>query len=254
MKEILNIAEMAAREAGALLKDNFGKNIVVQQKKDMSLVTDIDKKSEAIIVEIIHSHWPDHSIIGEESGGSFDHSSDFTWVIDPIDGTHNFIRGMKLFGVSIGILKKKEFVGGVIYLPCDDVLYAAEYGAGAFKNGNRIRVSEYAKPEECTLVYDSGFKQLVDEKTRALAAVAPEMFNVRMFGASVRNLTYLAEGIADVVIEFDDNLWDYAAGVVIVTEAGGKVTNHNGGKLHPDDRKYVASNGFVHDAMLKLLP
>jgi myo-inositol-1(or 4)-monophosphatase len=252
MKEIMTIAEKAAREAGALLLDNFGKKLTIEKKADKSLVTDIDKKSEMLIKDIIHATYPDHNILGEESGLE-QNGGEYTWVLDPIDGTHNFIRGIEMFGVSIGVIRKEEFFAGVIYLPCEDSLYAAERGCGTFKNEKKISVSNYSTPDQCTLVFDSGFKNEATKKIDAFKTIAPEMFNVRMFGASVRNLTYVADGIADALMEFDDNLWDYAAGVMLVMEAGGKVTDYNGNPLKPGGREYLASNGVVHESILKLL-
>jgi myo-inositol-1(or 4)-monophosphatase len=252
MKDLLLIAERAAREAGALLSDNFGKLLSIERKADQSLVTDIDKKAEKIVADIICSVWPGHTIIGEESGRS---SSDgeYTWVIDPIDGTHNYIRGMKNFGVSIGILRGCEFIAGVIYLPCEDALYKAELGSGCFRNNERIHVTKFANVSECTLLFDSGFKIGYAQKLEVLEKIAPQMFNVRMFGASVRNLTYIAEGVADVLLEFDDKLWDFAAGITLVKEAGGMVTDFEGNALTPNSCSYIASNGFVHESVQKMI-
>ncbi len=252
MKELLTVAEEAAREAGILLSENFKKNNKIERKADKSLVTDIDKRAEAMIAGIIKSNWPDHNIVGEESGMS-QNGGDFTWVIDPIDGTHNFIRGMELFGISIGILKGQEFVGGVIYIPCEDALYSAELGSGAYKNNSRISVSSITSPDECTLLFDSGFKSGAERKIEIFQEIAPKVFNVRMFGASIRNLTYIAEGIADVLLELDDNIWDYAAGVVILKEAGGRVTDLDGNALTPQSRSYIASNSYVHESIKKMI-
>jgi len=249
---LLKVAEKAARDAGALLMENFRKIYTIERKADQSLVTDIDKRSEKLIIDRIVSAWPSHTIIGEESGKT-DTNGEYCWVIDPIDGTHNYIRGMKNFGVSIGILRRKEFVAGVIYLPCDDILYCAEKGAGAFINGLPLKVSNVDNPAECTLLFDSGFKTGYNEKIDVFKKVAPQMFNVRIFGASVRNLTYVADGVADVLLEFDDNLWDYAAGITIVTEAGGKVTDLDGKELTPESRNYIASNKAVHESMLQMV-
>lgn len=250
MKNILTVAESAAREAGALLMQHFGKTYDIEQKADQSLVTSIDKMSEKLITERILDAFPSHSIIGEESGATQPHG-EFTWVIDPIDGTHNYIRGMVNFGISIGVLRKDEFVAGVIFLPVEDSIYIAEKGAGAYKNSERLRVSEYKDLSDCTLLFDSGFKYGYNEKIDVFRGIAPLMFNVRMFGASVRNLTYIADGIGDVLLEFDDKLWDYSAGITIVSEAGGKVTDFQGNRLTPESHQYIASNGAVHELMLQ---
>jgi myo-inositol-1(or 4)-monophosphatase len=251
MKDIMRIAVDAAMEAGELLRQHFGKALDVEKKIDHSLVTNIDKASENIIVSKITSAFSGHGIIGEESGCI--NSGEYTWVIDPIDGTHNYIRGMELFGVSIGVLRKNEFVAGVIYLPSDNTLYSAEIGSGAYKNDVQIHVSKVKKMVDSTLIFDSGFKNGYEEKIETIRKIAPEMFNVRMFGASVRNLTYLAEGKAELVIEFDDKPWDYAAGVTIVKEAGGMVTDHLGNDFKVFGSQYIASNGFIHNEVIKAL-
>ena len=232
MKELLSVAIDAAKEAGNILLEGFGKQIQTEKKADRSIVTEIDKKSEKIITGFLHSNFPSHKIIGEESGTSFSGDNDgYCWVIDPLDGTHNYIRGISLFGVSIGLLYGQEFAAGVIYLPCEDILYVSERGSGSFKNNTRIKVSSVNSLQECTLAYDSGFKANAQQKLKLLQKIAPGVFNVRILGASVRNLTYLAEGKVDMVIEFDDKLWDYSAGISLVLEAGGKVSGHDGSQF-----------------------
>lgn len=252
MSEFLSVAIDAAREAGALLFENFGKVDAVERKKDKSLVTKFDKESERLIRDKILSKFPDHGIIGEESGEHLG-SSEYTWVIDPLDGTHNYVRGIPMFGVSIGLVYKKEFAAGVVFLPIDGELYTAEHGGGAFKNGNRISVSPCRTLEECTLLYDSSMKTDAEEKIAFFGKIAPLVFNLRIFGTSVRNLTYLAEGKIDLAVEFDDKLWDFAACASIVLEAGGSMTDHDGQMITPECRRYVASNGSIHNLVMELL-
>jgi myo-inositol-1(or 4)-monophosphatase len=252
VENIVKIGECAVREAGALLLENFGKSYSIEKKADQSLVTEIDKKAESIVASHIRSTFPHHRIIGEETGSNIE-SDEYLWVIDPIDGTHNFIRGMKHFGVSLGIIRGSEFVAGIIFLPAENKMYVAEKGSGTFCNGKRCTVSNVMQTSDATLLFDSGFRVKDEQKIEIFRTIAPKMFNVRMFGASVINLTYVAEGIGDVLIECDDNLWDYAAGITIVAEAGGLVTDFRGNPLTMSSRSYVASNGLLNSHILKML-
>jgi myo-inositol-1(or 4)-monophosphatase len=255
MKELIDTAIKAAKEAGALLNEYYGKIIKTEKKADRSLVTVVDKESELLIIKQLRSAFPHHQIIGEESGltNVSDRGDAFTWVIDPLDGTHNFVRGISMFGVSIGLIRGSEFLAGIIYLPCTNDLYVSEKGSGAYKNDTKIIVSTEESLRESTVAYDSGFKAEYLEKLSMLQKIAPEVFNVRIFGASVRNLTYLAEGKVDVILEFDDKIWDCAAGVSMVLEAGGLITDHKGNRFTPNDRSYLATNGKLHSQMLELL-
>ncbi len=251
MKEFLTVGINAAREAGGFLMENFGRISTIERKSDQTLVTNLDRESERIITSALRSSWPDHGIIGEEGGSrAAKEENGYVWVIDPLDGTHNFIKGIGMFGVSIGLIKGKEFIAGVIYLPSDGDLYYAEKGSGAFKNDKRISVSSVKDLKDCTISYDSGMKAGAGRKLEVLKNLAPEVLNVRIFGASVRNLTYLAEGIVDAVIEFDDKIWDYCAGATIIQEAKGKITDHSGMPFTPENNCYIASNGYVHESLL----
>ncbi|HEX3019911.1 MAG TPA: inositol monophosphatase family protein [Chitinispirillaceae bacterium] len=254
MKEFVSVAVEAAREAGALLFDNFGKAVEMEHKADKSIVTVLDKQCQKIIIDKLHSSFFSHQFIAEENGMHLEKvPMEYTWVIDPLDGTHNYIRGIPFYGVSIGLLRGNEFLAGVIYLPHEDALYVSEKGCGAFKNDQRLHISKVTEIMDCTLAFDSGFRNSVEVKISTLKKIAPRFFNTRIFGASVRNLTYLAEGIVDAVIEFDDNMWDFAAGISLVMEAGGVVSDHSGSAFIPESRNYLASNRNVHFQILELL-
>jgi myo-inositol-1(or 4)-monophosphatase len=246
MSTLLDTGIDAARAAGALLR---GKSFVVssiREKDDRSFATDLDMQAEAAIRSIIQSRFPSHGILGEE-GGQSGAGAEYTWIIDPLDGTHNYIRKIPLYGVSIGIMRGHEFVAGVLYIPENDRMYSAEAGGGAFCNGKRINVAQEPSIERCTLAYDSCIRADPERKLRALDACARNVFNVRMFGSSVINLSGIAEGSIDIVVEFDDEPWDFAAGVCIVREAGGKVSDLTGAPLVYGVRGYVASNSAVHE-------
>ena len=252
MKNIIDIGVKAAQEAGNFLLTNKDKINTITLKKDNSLVTDIDKRTEEIIVDIIRSDFPGHGIIGEE-GEKSNASVEYLWIIDPIDGTHNFIRGIPLYGVSIGVVRGDQFIAGIIYMPEDDTMYTSEKGSGAFKNGTPITVSDRKDIGTCTLSFDSSIRYNPDLKPKVLTALGKKVFNVRMFGASTTLLTLLAEGKIDISVEFNDKPWDFAAGASLILEAGGKFTDFRGKPATYKTKGYIASNGLVHDEVCNVL-
>ena len=248
MRNIMTVAIEAAREAGGFLRANHRTALTVETKEDNSLVTNVDREAERLIVSRIEAAFPSHDIIGEERERTA-RGSDHVWIIDPMDGTHNYIRGMGTYGVSIGVRRGNSFVAGAIFIPESGEMYAAEEGGGAFRNEKRIQVSSRSDLSTCSMAFDSELRMETGRKVRVLEELCPRIFNVRLIGSSARTLTYIAEGILDGVIEFSDKLWDFAAGVVIVREAGGKMTSFSGASLTVDDTAYVASNGRVHDSL-----
>ena len=247
----MTVAVEAAREAGAFLHANHRSALTVETKTDESLVTNVDREAERLIISRIQAMFPDHDIIAEERGHA-SRGSDHCWIIDPLDGTHNYIRGMTTYGVSIGVRKGRSFIAGVIVMPETDETYTAEQGAGAFRNGRRIHVSHRSDLSACTVAFDSELRVETARKLHVLGELCPSIFNIRMSGSAARNLTYVAEGVVDGVVEFSDKLWDFAAGVVIVTEAGGRMTGLDGAPLTDRDAAYVASNGIIHDSLLRI--
>jgi fructose-1,6-bisphosphatase/inositol monophosphatase family enzyme len=236
-----------------MLFENEGCKRDISVKKDRSLVTDLDSKAEKIITSMIRNTFPAHGVLGEE-GGESQTGSDYLWIIDPIDGTHNYIRGIPLYGVSIGVVYKEEFIAGVIYLPHDDLLYASEKGSGTFKNGRRVYVSKINDINACTLSYDSCLRDDREGiRSKGLGHFGLTVFNVRMFGSSVIALTCLAEGKLDIVVEFDDKAWDFAAGASLVMEAGGAFTDFHGNTATYKTSGYTGTNGLVHERVLKEL-
>ena len=246
MKDIIDVGIKAAREAGEFLLKNADNQKKIIEKDDWTFVTDIDPKAEKIVVDIIQSAFPGHGILCEEESVPVS-DGEYLWIIDPLDGTHNYIRGIPLYGVSIGIVYKEDIIGGIIYLPVEDALYVSEKGNGAYKNEKRIHVSDRKDIGICTLSYDSSIRFNPVLKPKVLTALGKKVFNVRMFGASTTLLTLLAEGKLDISVEFDDKPWDFAAGLSLVTEAGGKFTDFSGTPATYTTKGYVASNGLVHD-------
>ena len=252
MKDIIDIGIKAAREAGVFLLKNADKQKEIIEKDDWTFVTDIDPQAERIIVDIIQSSFPGHGILCEEKSVTKS-SGEYLWIIDPLDGTHNYIRGIPLYGVSIGIVYKEDIVAGIIYMPVENALYVSEKGNGAYKNEKHIHVSDRKEIGLCTLSYDSSIRYDPVLKPKILAELGKKVFNVRMFGASTSLLTLLAEGKLDISVEFDDEAWDFAAGLSLVTEAGGKFTDFYGTPATYKTERYIASNGLVHDEVCEVI-
>jgi len=252
MKDIVNVAIDSARIAGDFLIDNFGKISQIEKKGDRNFATNLDREAEVMIIEKIKDKFPEHGIVAEESGKQ-NLTSDYTWIIDPLDGTHNFMRNIDIFGVSIGIVYKNEFVCGVIYMPKDKHMYVGQKGNGAYRNDKKISVSSNSNLKDCSISFDSSIRYSPDNMLRTLGALAKEVFNVRMFGSSARVLSYIADGTLDFAVEFHDRPWDFAGGVSIIEEAGGKLTTLGGDKLKADTIGYIASNNVTHTAIEQIV-
>jgi myo-inositol-1(or 4)-monophosphatase len=252
MNDIFDVAVEAAKAAGKFLLANFGKVSQIECKGDRNFATNLDREAEKMIIDKVKEKFPDHGIIAEESGSS-GVDKDYLWIIDPLDGTHNFMRDINIFGVSIGILYKQEFVAGVIYMPQDDELYTGEKGCGAYKNGKRIYVSSNDTLKECSISFDSSIRYSPDIMLKVLGDLASKVFNVRMFGSSARALAYVAEGRLDFSVEFHDRPWDFAGGVSIIEEAGGKLVDLRGCALTYKTIGYIASNAKVYDKVREIV-
>jgi myo-inositol-1(or 4)-monophosphatase len=239
-----------AREAGALLMDYFHQHVKVEYKGEADLVTVADRKSEALIRDRLRQRWPTHDILGEE-GGLQDTGSDYRWYVDPLDGTTNFAHGFPVFCVSMGLEYKGKRIAGVVYDPTRDELFAAEQGSGAYLNRQRIHVSETANLAECLVA--TGFPSHKRHKNPNIFfyhQITLHTHGVRRAGSAALDLCCVASGRFDGFWEFNLNPWDTAAGVLMVQEAGGKVTDFKGGPFQLDSRETLASNGLVHPALL----
>ena len=247
----LEFAKILAKGSGKIILDDFKKERKFRRKEDGSLVTETDLKSEKFIIERIRKKYPDHGILAEESGNSKS-ESEYMWIIDPLDGTHNFIYGLPLFGVSIALARKEEVIAGVIYLPVPGELYYAERGKGAFLNGKRIHVS-MRNEKEALVLNDSCFAGKKEKNIASLGKLADIFGHIRMFGSAVINFTPIASGTADVYVERTIKPWDLAAGCLLVEEAGGKVTEISGKPWNIWSKDFIASNGKFHDRMTEIL-
>lgn len=251
---MLDFAVRVAQDAGHLLRDRLGTKFHVGLKGDINIVTDVDLESERLIREAVASHYPRHQVLGEE-GGLGDGSSDYRWVVDPLDGTTNFAHGFPVFAVSIALEYKGETILGVVYDPMRDELFVAERGGGATLNRRPIRVSPTAELTRSLLStgfpYDirtSSLNNLNHWKNFAMNAQA-----LRRIGAAALDLCYVACGRFDGFWELNLSPWDSAAGALIVQEAGGLVTDFVGGPFSNYRPELLASNGLIHEAMIGVL-
>jgi myo-inositol-1(or 4)-monophosphatase len=253
-KMINNVIEIS-RIAGSIIRDGFGKQIEVGFKTgDNNLVTEIDLASEKAIINYINKHFPDHNILSEESGTD-DKKGDYTWVIDPLDGTTNFAHGLPIFSVSIGVVKGNEIICGAVYDVMHDVLYSAVKGEGAYRNGKRISVNKNSNLKTAFLV--TGFPYNVNENPdhifERFIRFLTHSRAVRRLGSAAIDFCYVAEGIFDGFWEVFLNPWDICAGKLICEEAGGRVTDFMGNKSDIYERRVLASNGMIHDEMVRVM-
>lgn len=253
---MLQFAIEAARDAGHLLLEKFGRITTVTKKGDINLVTEADLASEALIIERIKSHHPKHAILAEESGDAVvvDGSNTWKWIIDPLDGTTNYAHGYPCFSVTLALEHDSEVVVGVTFDPTRNELFAAEKGSGATLNGKPIRASSTERLSEsliCTgFPYD--FKRK-DDFARHLTEFLLSSRGVRRDGSAAIDLAYVACGRYDGFWEEGLNPWDMAAGKLLIEEAGGWVTDYRGDPFNIYKPPVVASNGRIHNEMLAIL-
>jgi len=247
--------EIAARIAGSIIREGFGSRIEIEYKTNISnLVTNIDLKAEEAIINYILNNFPTHSILSEESGKSLK-DEEFLWVVDPLDGTTNFAHGLPIFSVSIGLMNRGEIIAGVIYDVMRNVLYTAELNKGAFANGRKLSVNENDDIRKSLLV--TGFPYNVDENPdnviEKFSKVIKSSRAVRRLGSAAIDMCYVAEGVFDGFWEVSLNPWDMCAGVLLIEEAGGRVTDEYGSRIDIFEKQIVATNGKIHNSLLNLL-
>jgi len=250
MDEVLTVAIDAAKAAGEIALRYFRTNLTVETKADRTPVTKADRECEAVVTEILSARFLEHGFLGEELGER-PGAVNARWIIDPIDGTKNFIRGIPFWAVLIGLEERGEITTGVIFNPVTGALLTARVGEGAFANGERIRVSDCARLADATLLHSSlnllradgcweGFVRLVD-------GTAPS----RGFG-DYYGYDMVAQGKAELYVEVDLKPWDIAPVKIVVEEAGGRLTDF-GGRPTIYDGRVLATNGRLHDEALALL-
>jgi myo-inositol-1(or 4)-monophosphatase len=252
---MLNFATETAREAGQILLEKFGRKINVYKKGDINLVTEADLASEKLIIERINSHYPKHAVLAEESGAAvLNGESVWKWIIDPLDGTTNYAHGYPCFCVTLALEHNGEIVLGVTFDPTRDELFAAEKGRGATLNGRRISVSETESLSEALVV--TGFPYDARERdnfARHFNDFTLKSRGIRRDGSAAIDMAYVACGRFDGFWEEGLHPWDVAAGVLLIEEAGGRVSYYDDSKFSIYTPPICASNGAIHPEMLEIL-
>jgi myo-inositol-1(or 4)-monophosphatase len=252
MPNYLSTAVGIAREAGALLAELFTQPMEISYKRRSDLVTVADQRSEALIVERLRHHFPDHAIVAEEGSGHRA-PSDYCWYVDPLDGTTNFAHGFPVFSVTLGLVYRGEVIAGVVYDPTREELFTGERGAGAYLNDRRLQVSRTEKLGECLVA--TGFPPFAtnhDLNIQFYFRFTELSHGIRRAGSAALDLCSVAAGRFDAFWELKLNPWDKAAGSLLVTEAGGRVSDIQGRPFNLLGDDVFASNGLVHDQMLEV--
>jgi myo-inositol-1(or 4)-monophosphatase len=255
---LLNFAVQMARDAGRILIDRQGRSLQVSSKGDINLVTEADLAAEEFIIERIRSYYPRHAILAEESGASngaeTGAAGEWKWIIDPLDGTTNYAHGYPCFCVSIAVERAGKIEIGVVYDPGRNEMFAAERGQGATLNERAIRVSDVDDLNSAMLC--TGFSYDVRERpdfARHFTSFTMRAQAVRRDGSAAIDLAYVACGRFDGFWEDGLNPWDTAAGLLLIEEAGGQVTDYKGAALNIYTPEVLASNSLVHEAMMGVL-
>lgn len=250
MSSPLEIAIAAARAAGAVILPYFRTPLLVETKADQSPVTAADRAAEQAIIAILQQHYPDHGILGEEFGAR-PGKVNARWIIDPIDGTQNFIRGIPYFATLIALEEDGDITAGVMHAPaCNELFYAAR-GEGAFANGERLAVSNLQTLEQATFLHTSLGLFLHDGYWQALTRLTQATRRQRGFGDYFAH-TFVFRGQAEVMLELDVKPWDLAPLKILAEEAGGRFSDFTGAPSIYSGNA-VVSNGHVHEAVLALL-
>ena len=255
MQDKLQTARRAAEAGGRVIARAFGQGVEVRSKAVSDLVTDADLESERTIAEVIREDFPGHAVLGEETYRD-DASADDLWVVDPLDGTTNFAHGIPHFAVSIGYYRKGEPVAGVIFNPITEDWYWAIRGEGAFANGQRVNVSSAASLNQVLVgvgfYYDRG--QMMEATLAAIRDLfRQDIHGIRRFGTASLDLVQVGTGRYGAFFEYELSPWDFGAGRLFVEEAGGRVTTCAGESLPLAKTSILASNGLLHEAVLKIV-
>jgi len=254
MEEYLDVAKEIALKAGRLIKEMSKEIHSITLKGEIDLVTEVDVKSETLIVDALKSRFPDHGILAEEAGGT-QAGADYLWIIDPLDGTTNYAHSFPVYAVSIALEYKGEVIVGVIYDPNLDELFTAEKGKGAFLNNELIRVSEIDDLDKSLLA--TGFPYYYRKDPERIIKYFTDFSlraqGVRRAGAATIDLVSLASGRFDGYWELGLKPWDMAAGGLIATEAGARITRLDGSKFDIRVPEILATNGLIHEQMLEII-
>lgn len=246
-----------AREAGALINEVGERRLRADRKTfelkgEFDLVTEADKASEALIVERLHALYPSHTVVAEEGGGN-KAPSEYRWYVDPLDGTTNFAHGFPVYNVTLALEYQDRVIAGVVFDPTRGEMFAAERGSGAFLNGDRIHVSKVSRIEDALVA--TGFpsrKRHQNVNVHFYYQLAMISHGVRRAGAAAIDLAYVACGRMDMFWEFGLNPWDMAAGILLIEEANGKITDMKAGEHTLQSPHLLATNGLLHQETVGL--
>ncbi|XEC93890.1 inositol monophosphatase family protein [Paenibacillus tarimensis] len=265
-KSFTAVAINCAAKAGEWIKTKLGAYSKLDIKySSHDLVTEVDKGSEKMIRTLIRTHFPHHSFLGEEgveagpeaSKKALQHVMDeeYLWIVDPIDGTTNFVHGFPFFVVSIALAHKGEVIVGVVYDPCRDEMFVAEKGKGAYVRGKRMQVASAQTLKESLVAtgFPADHHYALKVNLKGVQAIAPQVRNIRIAGSAALHLAYVAAGRLNGFWEIGLNSWDLAAGVLLVQESGGIVTDTVGKPYDLGVRNVLATNGAIHDELREAL-
>ncbi|CAK9182248.1 unnamed protein product [Ilex paraguariensis] len=260
VEEFLAVAVEAAKKAGEVIRKGFYQTKHVEHKGLVDLVTETDKACEDLIFDYLKQHFPDHKFIGEETTaacGITELTDEPTWIIDPLDGTTNFVHGFPFVCVSIGLTISKNPTVGVVYNPIMDELFTGVHGKGAFLNGNPIKVSSQSELLKSLLATEAGTKRdkaTLDASTNRINSLLFKVRSLRMSGSCALNLCGVASGRLDLFYELGfGGPWDVAGGAVIVKEAGGLLFDPSGKDFDITAQRVAASNPLLKDAFIEAL-
>ena len=253
----LNIINRACVKASRSLIRDFGEieNLQVSSKGQGDFVTSADKRTEKILIEELQKAHPEYGIVTEETGIINKYNNKNRWIIDPIDGTFNFMNGVPQFAISVGYEEENEIKCGVIFNPILNEMFCAEKGNGAYLNNSRIRVSNKNKIKDALVVTGGpkGASKIKDKIFSEYISVSQNVSNVRKFGSAALDVAYVACGRFDAYWQRELNYWDIAAGIVILKEAGGFVDFFDEDENAPLKKNIIASNSFIHDELRELI-
>ncbi|UGV27939.1 inositol monophosphatase [Rhodopseudomonas boonkerdii] len=253
---LMNVMVKAARRAGRSLKRDLGEieNLQVSTKGPANFVSLADKRAEEMLYTDLNKARPGYGFLGEEGGTREGTDKSHTWIVDPLDGTTNFLHGIPQFAISIGLAREGQVIAGVIYNPGNDELYMAEKGAGAFLNDTRLRVSGRLQLHDCVIA--CGLPHIgrgdFEQSRNEMAALQPKVAGLRRFGAASLDMAFVAAGRLDGYWERNLQPWDVAAGIIMIKEAGGLVSDIDGGDLLKTG-DVVCGNEVVHNSLVKIL-
>jgi len=262
-KSFTAVAVNCASKAGEWIKSRIGRVAEPDLKMSLhDLVTEVDKGSERLIRNLIGTHFPEHSFLGEEGVEPGPEASvkalqqvsseEYLWIVDPIDGTTNYVHGFPFFSVSIALAHRGQVIVGVVYDPSRDELFVAERGKGAYVHGRRMQVSGEKTLAQSLVAtgFPAEHQLALPGNLKQIQALAPKVRNLRTAGSAALHLAYVAAGRLSGFWEIGLNAWDMAAGALLVEEAGGKVTGLAGEPYHLGVRDVVATNGLIHDELV----